>query len=216
MKRGGVKCSDELCSILSLYDPYALKLLPFEYHRELKEKELIYVGRIDLFQKRVERVIETWALLEDKHPDWRLTIIGDGPERKNIEQLAREKGLQRISFEGFQSPVEYYKRASLLILTSEFEGFPLVLAEAMSFGVVPTVYDSYPAVHDIIHDGENGMIVEPIDSKFSAESMANRLSELMADCDKRNAMAKAAIKTANEDYSINAIYGQWMKTLTEI
>lgn len=215
-KIGGVNLSDELCSILSLYAPYALKLLPFEYHRELKEKELIYVGRIDLFQKRVERVIETWTLLEDKHPDWRLTIVGDGPERQNVEQLAKDKGLKRISFEGFQSPVDYYKRASLLILTSEFEGFPLVLAEAMSFGVVPTVYDSYPAVHDIICNGENGMIVEPVGGNFSAESMANCLSELMADDDKREAMALSAIKTAKEDYSIDAIYAQWMEVFNEI
>lgn len=209
----GIKDAEKL---IVQTNPVTIDTDGFKLDYNKKEKELLFVGRLDNYQKKVNRVIETWKLLENKHPDWRLTIVGDGPERQKVELLAKENGLHRISFEGFQSPLEYYKRASLLILTSEFEGFPLVLAEAMSFGVVPTVYDSYPAVHDIIRNCENGMIVEQIDGKFSAESMANSLSMLMTDGDKRDAMAKAAIKTANNDYSIDAIYGQWMETFRRL
>lgn len=196
-------------------NPVSIETDGFELDYDKKDKEILFVGRLDNYQKKVNRVVETWGLLEAKHPDWQLTIVGDGPERQNVEQLAIGKGLQRVSFEGFQSPIGYYKRASMLILTSEFEGFPLVLAEAMSFGVVPTVYDSYPAVHDIIRNGENGMIVEPIDGKFSVESMANALSELMAYGDKRDTMAKAAIKTSN-NYSIEKIYKDWNMKFNEV
>ena len=124
-----------------------------------KEKEIIYVGRLDFVQKRVYRVIDTWNYLEERFPDWRLTIVGDGEDRENLENHVRYLGLKRVSFEGFQNPLNYYKRASMLLLTSDFEGFGLVIIEGMSFGVVPFVYGSYPAVYDIIDDNINGFIL---------------------------------------------------------
>ena len=104
------------------------------------------------------RILQTWALLEQRYPDWRLTIVGDGPDRVNLENQVFESQLENVSFEGFQNPRGYYERASILLLTSEFEGFPLVLPECMSFGVVPAVYGSYSAVYDIVEDGKNGLI----------------------------------------------------------
>ena len=134
--------------LLQLTWYYFLKPLDVSY--VYKTKEIIYVGRLDFVQKRVYRVIDTWNYLEEKFPDWRLTIVGDGGDRDNLEGHVKALGLKHVSFEGFQSPIDYYKRASLLMLTSDFEGFPLVLAECMSFGVVPVVYNSYAAVGDII------------------------------------------------------------------
>ena len=173
-----------------------------------KKKEVIYVGRLDYNQKRTYRIIETWALLEDIIPDWRLTIVGDGPERENLERLTRDLNLQHVRFEGFQRPEPYYKRASILILTSEYEGFPLVLAECMSFGVVPVVYGSYSAVYDIIKDGENGLIVKPQNGEFKAEAMAKALEQAMTDEDKRHDMAEKSIATS-QNYSLDVIYEQW-------
>lgn len=173
-----------------------------------KQKEVTYVGRLDYNQKRTYRIIETWALLEDRIPDWRLTIVGDGPERENLERLTRDLNLQHARFEGFQRPEPYYKRASILILTSEYEGFPLVLAECMSFGVVPVVYGSYSAVYDIIKDGENGLIVKPQNGEFKAEAMAKALEQAMTDEDKRHDMAEKSIATS-QNYSFDVIYKQW-------
>ena len=173
-----------------------------------KQKEVTYVGRLDYNQKRTYRIIETWALLEDRIPDWRLTIVGDGPEREHLERLTRDLNLQHVRFEGFQRPEPYYKRASILILTSEYEGFPLVLAECMSFGVVPVVYGSYSAVYDIIKDGENGLIVKPQNGEFKAEAMAKALEQAMTDEDKRHDMAEKSIATS-QNYSLDVIYKQW-------
>ena len=178
----------------------------------LKEKEVIYVGRLDYNQKRVHRIIETWALIEDCFPDWKLTLVGDGVERRNLESLARILNLHNVSFEGFADPHPYYERASILLLTSEFEGFPLVLAECMSFGLVPIVYGSYSAVYDIIHDGENGMIVKPQIDGFSVNDMAKAVKQVMEDDTNRCYMAQQAIMTSR-NYSIETIYKQWMAVL---
>lgn len=180
----------------------------YGYSRESKQKEVIYVGRIDYNQKRVHRIIETWALTEEHFPDWRLTIVGDGAERKNMEKLACDMNLSRISFEGFQRPEPYYRRASVLVLASEYEGFPLVLAECMSFGVVPVVYGSYSAVYDIIKSRANGIVVTPQGDGFHAEDMADALAYVMADGERLDRMARQAVATSR-DYSLDTIYRQW-------
>lgn len=196
-------------------NPVTIDLDGFEYSSALKRKEIIYVGRVDYMQKRVHRVIETWAQLEHNLPEWQLTIVGDGEERKNIEHMASESELKHVNFEGFQSPRPYYERASILMLASEFEGFPLVLAECMSFGVVPVVYGSYSAVYDIIEDGKDGLIIPKTDKGFNASDMANRMRSLMTDSEKLNEMAHRAI-IKSKKYSIDKIYQQWIKVLQKV
>lgn len=198
-----------LSKINVIANPVTIDNKNFEYKFGNKNKEIIYVGRIDYNQKRVHRVISTWALLEDQFPDWNLVIVGDGSERKNIELLVNEKALKNVSFEGFKDPIEYYKRASILMLTSEYEGFPLVLAECMSFGVIPFVYGSYPAVYDIITTNVNGVIIPPVNKSFKADLMAEKLSEIMIDDNKRLEMSKEAI-AKSKNYSLHAIYKSWL------
>lgn len=193
-------------------NPITIDTEHYELDLSKKQKEVIYVGRLDYNQKRVHRIIETWTLIEDCFPDWRLTLVGDGIERKNLESLAKTLNLHHISFEGFADPRPYYERASILLLTSEFEGFPLVLAECMSFGVVPVVYGSYSAVYDIIRNGENGMIVKPQIGGFSANEMAKIIKQVMENDIKRCNMAQQAIMTSR-NYSIETIYKQWMDKL---
>ena len=204
----GIKHPDHL---MVQTNPVTLDSSDFEYSFEKKQKEIIYLGRIDYNQKRVYRVIDTWAKLEAKFPDWRLTIVGDGVERKNVEKQVAEYGLKRVSFEGVKQPKPYYERASILLLTSEYEGFPLVLAESMSFGVIPVVYDSYSAVRDIISDGKDGIVIPYHKNGYRAEEAASLLSDIMEDDGKRNALALAAIEKSKH-YSVEKIYEEWMRT----
>lgn len=184
-----------------IYLTYAFKL-----------KEIIYVGRLDFVQKRVYRVIDTWNYLEDRFPDWHLTIVGDGEDRENLENHVNCLGLKHVSFEGFQKPIEYYKRASILLLTSDFEGFPLVLAECMSFGVIPAVYNSYSAVGDIIDDGKDGVVIPYHKDGYQADKAADMVAQIMGDDAKREQMALAAVEKSKE-YSVEKIYEEWKKVL---
>lgn len=189
-------------------NPITINSSYFQYSQAKKQKEIIYMGRIDYNQKRVYRVIDTWKELEDKYPNWKLTIIGDGPERNNLEQQVNNLNLKHVTFEGFQPPQHYYERASILLLTSEYEGFPLVLAECMSFGVVPVVYGSYSAVYDIIKHEQNGIIVQPQEEGFSAKKMSKYISFLIEDDKQRDKMAVEAIHTSKQ-YSLEKIYQSW-------
>lgn len=195
-----------------LTNPVTIDSSSYDYSLSKKQKEIIYMGRIDYNQKRVYRVVDTWAKLEPLFPDWKLTIVGDGTARKDIEKLAKEYGLQRVSFEGFQQPKPYYERASILMLTSEYEGFPLVLAECMSFGVIPAVYNSYSAVCDIIEGGKDGIVLPYHKNGYDANEAAGMIASIMKDEDKREQMALAAIKKSKE-YSVEKIYSEWESVL---
>lgn len=193
-----------------LTNPITVEHDGYEYAFNEKQKEIIYVGRLDFVQKRVYRVIDTWNYLEERFPDWRLTIVGDGEDRENLENHVKYLGLKRVSFEGFQKPIAYYKRASILLLTSDFEGFPLVLAECMSFGVIPAVYNSYSAVCDIIDDGKDGIVLPYHKNGYQAEKAAGMIVNIMKDDGKREQMALAAIKKSKE-YSVEKIFSEWKR-----
>lgn len=187
----------------------------FFYSPSEKKKEIIFCGRLDNIQKCPVRVLDVWNILSRRNPQWELRFVGDGPDKENLEENVRQRQLKNVYFEGFQNPVEYYKRASILVMTSDFEGFPLVLAECMSFGVVPCVYDSFAAVRDIIQNGQNGIIVKQTNGLFPTKNMADRLAEIMSDDCRRESMARNAIETSKK-YSIDRIYQHWEIVLKEI
>lgn len=153
-----------------------------------KKKEIIYVGRLDNRSKKVGRLIKVWSKVGKKYPDWNLTIVGDGPDRNQLEVLKKKYQVGNLTFEGFQSPIEYYKRASIICMTSSFEGFPMVLVEAMQFGCVPIAFDSFEAINDVIIPEKTGELVKP----FKIKDYINKLSNLIDDDTKRTAMSDAA------------------------
>lgn len=199
--------------LMTQTNPLTINTNGFRYDFGLKVKEIICIGRLEAVVKRVDRVIDTWSHLEKDFPDWRLTIVGTGEDKSRLEKRVQELNLQRVSFVGFQMPTEYYKRASILMLTSDFEGFPLVLPECMSFGVIPAVYNSYAAVGDVIEDGNNGIVIPYHHGKYDAKEAAGLLSDLMKDESLRKRMAQAAMEKS-KNFSIDKIYGEWMEKLS--
>ena len=182
---------------------------------EIKNKEIIYVGRLDRVQKKVNRIVETWSYLECKYPDWQLTIVGDGEDRKNLEHLVDVLGLKNVHFEGYQLPRDYYKRASVLMLTSDFEGFGLVIVEAMAFGVVPFVYGSYPAVFDIISQNSDGLIYSNKKLGYDAKEAALLLESLMKSKDLRFKMAINALEKSKK-FQVDNIEKEWENEFSKL
>ena len=88
----------------------------------------------------------------------------------------------------------------------------MVLAECMSFGVIPAVYNSYSAVGDIIDDGKDGVIIPYHKDGYQAEEAANMIAPIMKDDAKREQMALAAMEKSKE-YSVERIYDEWRKIL---
>lgn len=170
-----------------------------------KMKEILYVGRIEYNQKRSFRLVTIWQKLSNEFPDWKLTIVGDGPDREDLQNRIEKAKLERITIEGFQNPIPYYQRASILLLVSDYEGFPLVIPEAMSKGIVPVVYGSFSAIYDIIESSKSGFITN---KPYSDLSICQSLSLLMKDESLLNKMQEEAYKRSNL-FTLDTITTKW-------
>lgn len=141
-----------------------------------KQKEIVYIGRLDPIQKRVDRLLTIFAKTRDEFPDWRLKIIGNGPDEQRLKSIANVLNIADcVDFIGYDAnPGTYLSNASILCLTSEYEGCSLVLAEAMAYHCVPISFDCGNGPHELLSDGR-GFLVQP----YSIECYATTLMNLM-------------------------------------
>ncbi|MDR0794133.1 MAG: glycosyltransferase [Chitinophagaceae bacterium] len=136
-----------------------------------KQKQVLYVGRLSPAQKRPDILIKVWRKIYKQYPDWQLIFVGTGSLEKYLKKYADKHRLNTVFFKGIADPLPYYKTASIFALPSIYEGFPMVLPEAMINSVVPIVFDSYGAARDIIPEN-TGIRVKPFDKKRFAEALA--------------------------------------------
>ena len=178
-----------------------------------KEKVALVVGRMLEEPKKITRVLQAWKLIQqsDAAIDWRLEIVGEGPDLATYKAMSSELGLQRISFEGYRQPLSYYKRARIFLMTSAFEGFSMTLVESQQQGVVPVVMDSFAALHDIVKDGYNGRITVEGD----IEQYAYVVTELMADDRKRDEMAVNGLQSSRL-FAVGKIVDRWERLIGNI
>ena len=165
IKLSGIKESSKLTAINNMLS------FPYEMNNYQKKKQLLWCGRLLFSQKRPDRILLVWKKLQEQLPDWNLVIVGDGPFSNEMKQLSKKLSLQRVEFAGFANPIKYYKESSIFCLTSNHEGWGLVLTEAMQFGCVPIAFDSFESIHEIIEDGKNGFLVKPFDMDKYADKV---------------------------------------------
>lgn len=178
-----------------------------------KQKVVLLVSRLQEPQKRVSYALKIWKLVEqDPHlNDWKLSIVGSGKGEPFYHWLAKRYNLKRVCFEGLQDPRPYYERAAIFISTSGYEGWPMVLMEAMPMGCCCLSFDSYDAIHDIIEDGYDGRIIPNNDIKGYAKC----LKELMSDEEKRITIGINAIESSHR-FSMDIIGKRWHDLFEEL
>ena len=169
-----------------------------------KEKTVLVVSNMTERAKRISTALKIWKLLNNKINDWNLVLVGDGEDLNYYKRLAQKYKLKNISFVGRQNPLDYYKKGQILMLTSAYEGFGMVILEAQQMGCVPVVFDSYQSVYDLIDDGRNGILVKNNDYKLFTE----KLYSIMTDHEKLFSMAKECLK-GNPNFTTDAIWEKW-------
>ena len=174
-----------------------------------REKNVIFISRLEGV-KRIDLMLEIFARVAASYPLWTFQIYGDGAERSLVENFIKSNCIQNIEYNGPTKSVgEVLLKGGILIMTSEFEGWGLVLTEAMANGAVPIAFDSYSAVHDIIDDGINGILVSP----FDIDEYCQKLSDLMDDAKRLSEMREAAYSKALNFLIEKKIGQQWVDLL---
>lgn len=171
-----------------------------------KEKQVLIVARMSEYHKRISIALRAWRLITQKHSvkDWELVIVGDGPDLLQYKNYVEKHHLTGVRFEGQKDPNNYYKKASIFLMTSSAEGWGLTLTEAMERGLVSIVMESSPVFRDIINDGETGFIVPDNDLK----SFVTQCLYLMKHSQKRKEMAGNCLSRA-KDFTIDKTINLW-------
>lgn len=175
-----------------------------------KKKQLLFVGRLDYASKRVDRILKVWELLQTEFQDWSLIIIGDGPDYNRLTRIVAKQKIQRVFFTGFVDPTRYFSESKILLLTSNFEGSPMVIPEAMSWGVVPVVMNSFSGASIHVKHNYNGILVSP----FNIDLYARVLRSLMISSD-LDRYSHNSVLSVN-DFDIEVIGQRWLRLIDEI
>jgi len=171
------------------------------------------VGRLHP-DKGFDILLDAYARIAGRHPDWTLVILGEGPQRAALQAQIERLGLAgKVSMPGRAGNVgEWYDRADLYVLSSRVEGLSNTLLESMASGLAAVAFDCETGPREIVRDGEDGVLVRPAQD---AAALAQALSRLMADPGTRARMAARAVQV-RERFSAERILSRWQEVFDQV
>lgn len=187
--------------------PNAAMLVGNKYS-DVTEKRVIAVGRLD-YQKGFDRLIKAWKMVQrsGRFNDWKLDIFGQGEWKDMLNSMINDYGIAGTA--SIYAPTKQigdeYAKSSMLVMSSNYEGFPMVMIEAMACGLPVVSFDFKCGPKDIIDDGKNGIIVHDGD----IEGLANAMMKLMDNLTLRRTMSENAKKVV-DTYSEENVMKQWL------
>jgi glycosyltransferase involved in cell wall biosynthesis len=185
---------------------------PFEVIQKDKiNKRIIYIGRVEVNQKRVDKLMMLWKELHAELPDWKFDFIGDGSYMDQAKEFIEFHNLNRVTIHGWQDPLPFWDNADIFTITSDFEGYGMVLVEAQSRGVIPVSFKSYSAIHEVIQDNVSGILVDD----FEIIMMKNAVVKLANNHDHiiklRNGLSNNLSK-----FQLESIVDKWVGLMNKI
>lgn len=182
-----------------------------EEENPLTARSVIYVGRAE-YEKAPDRLIEVWRLVAQRHPDWTLRMFCTGAMLDELKAKVEAYGLQQVLFMPPTKDMEReYMKSSLCVLTSRFEGFPVVLQEAMGCGLPCVAFNCPSGPRYIISDGDDGFLVDD----GNIDAFADKVCLLMADEGLRRQFGRRAKEHIGR-YSKEVIMAQWQDLFQQL
>jgi glycosyltransferase involved in cell wall biosynthesis len=195
----------ELSNVSVIPDPITIEVKSEKVKSEKCSKRVVTIGRY-AYQKGYDLLLQAWAVVEKQYPDWTLDIYGQG-DQTSYRQLMGDLGIDanRCHLNGpVEDVVKVYQDSSVFVLSSRFEGFGLVLVEAMACGL-PVVSFACPAGPDeIITDGHDGLFATASD----VHDLAEKLMTMMADENLRRRLGEQARQSARR-YDMASVANLW-------
>ena len=178
-----------------------------------KRKTIVLgVGRLDT-QKGFDLLIEAFATVRERHDQWRLMLLGQGPrERELMDLAARLLPPEALEFVGsVKNPEDHYRSAGLFVLSSRYEGFPNALLEAMASGCAVIAADCPGGISQIITNGANGLLVPP----NNVQALAEALDRLLTNRAERDRLGSQAEQVRTR-FSMERIRTLWNTVLDDV
>lgn len=190
--------------------PNMLTITPKEVNN-YESKRVISAGRY-MSEKGFDRLLKVWSLINKQFNDWHLFIFGNG-DRSAYQRIAERLQLCNTVhlMPATKDIAEEFSKSSIYIMSSRYEGFGLVLAEAMSCGLPCVSFDCPYGPREIIRDGEDGFLAED----GNIDDLTQKLERLMSDKELRKAMGAKGAKNITR-YKPETIMAQWIKLFQSI
>lgn len=172
----------------------------------LTERRVVAVARYS-HEKGIDLLLQAWSQAQREHPDWRLDVYGDGDRTPYLE-LSNRLGIDgsRCALHGRTSDVEQvYVSGSIFVLSSRFEGFGMVMVEAMACGLPVVAFDCPWGPRSIVSHGHDGLLAD----NGNPADLASKLGTLMGDAQLRATMASAALASVQR-YRLETIMARWV------
>ena len=169
----------------------------------LENKRVIFVGRFD-YQKQPMELIKIWQRVFLSFPDWQLDIYGEGEQQGELKEFLKSHNMNITIHQPTDRIFDCYRTSSLLVSTSLFEPFGLVIPEAMSCGLPVVAYDCPYGPSSLIENGKNGFLIEQNNISF----FVDKVCLLMKDMELRRRMGKDAV-LSSQKYKVSKIMPLW-------
>ena len=212
---GCVVLTDGIAAWMQNLVPSEIRVIPpsipsVEPSSQMAEsKQVLFVGRLSP-EKRVDLLLDAWSRVEPQHPDWSLHIVGEGALREQLELQA--VSLKRVQFHGWcDDPIEFYRQAGLFVLSSNYEGFPVSLLEAMSHGAPCLSTRCSDSIDSLATRSPAPLAVAPVDD---VELLANQLNLLLDNEEARQELSQAGRSVA-QTFTWQRVGPLWDAILTD-
>ena len=191
-----------------IYNPIAVAIEP---KADIKSKKIIAMGRLNN-QKGFDLLIEAWAKLEPDFNDWEVNIFGEGLLKEQLQKQIDDKNLKKFFLRGYSENIsKNMADSSIFVLSSRYEGFVLVLLEAQAIGLPCVSFNCKEGPAEIIDDGVNGFLVEPL----NVDSLAEKIRTLMENEELRKQFSRKSTKDLGR-FERKQIMDKWDKLLSEL
>lgn len=171
-------------------------------------KIIVSIGSLE-HRKGFDMLIDSWSIVSREHPDWTLNIYGEGKDKDFLQSKINNLNIKNINLKGqVHDTCSIYDNASFYVMSSRFEGLPMVLIEAQSRGLPLVSFDCPTGPREIIENAKNGILVPPNDVQL----LAINIVKLINDTQKRSNMSYTSKQNA-EKFTINNVVNSWIKLL---
>lgn len=175
---------------------------------EQQEKDNIFlvVARLAEKQKNISAILRIWKEFYPHHKNYRLQIVGYGPDEQYLRDYAKSLSLEGVEFVGkTNTPQKYYAKAKFFLMTSRFEGFPMTIIESMQFNCIPIVFNSFAAINDVIDNSKNGILIP----KGDEDAFLQAMLDVTENSQKQKEISKRVAPSLAK-FSMKEVSGMWL------